>query len=78
MNGYVRRIIPQDGYALAQPYGFLADGYAYNIVRGAQILVPAIAIAVDNHPLYIVLQSTDPVNFPMSAVLVGDVIKLSG
>lgn len=77
MNGFVRRLLPQDDCVLVSPHGFLADGYAYNIVRGAQIIVFAEAFAVDGNPFEIALRSTNPTQFPMSAVLIGDIVKLN-
>jgi hypothetical protein len=77
MNGFVRRILPQDGYVLVGPHGLLVDGYQYNIVRGAQVLVFAEAFAIDGHPVHIALRSIDPVQFPMSVVQRGDIVKRS-
>ena len=78
MDGYVKRIINPDGYALCQPWGLLVDGYSYGIIHNDIVVVHAIGFPRDGNPNQIALRSTDPINHPMSDASIGDIIRLIG
>ena len=72
-DGYIRRIIAKDGYAMVRPYNFLDDGYPYNIMREGSLILNAIAFRLNNNPNQVVLRPSDP-SVLMTLADVGDIV----
>jgi len=45
MDGFIRRLILPDGYALVRPRFFLEDGYNYNVTRDGNFIAVGLAVA---------------------------------
>jgi hypothetical protein len=73
MDGYVRRVVAEDGYVLVKPFDFLLDGYQYDIYHNGSVIVSAISLAL--MPNQIVLYQIDSAH-PLTVAKVGDLVKL--
>lgn len=73
MDGYVRRVVTEDGYVLVRPFDFLSDGYQYDIYHNGSVIVSAISLKLI--PNQIVLYQIDSAH-PLTVAQVGDLVKL--